>query len=69
MILMSQRIPDADDIGPGRVGITCSQFFRKCPRRLGNNLQRTLGNATKAVAVPVGLEALARQLSRKAFNL
>jgi hypothetical protein len=68
MIFMPQRVADADDVGPGRVGITRSQFFRKRPRRLGNNLDCALGNAAKAVALPVGLEVQAGQLLRKAFD-
>jgi hypothetical protein len=68
MIFMPQRIADRDDISPRRFGITPAQFLRKGPRRLRNNLDRALGNAAKAVALPVGLEAQACQFSRKAFD-
>jgi hypothetical protein len=68
MIFMSQRIADAYDVSPRRVGITPPHFLRESPRRFGNNLDRTLGNAAKAVAFPISLEAQARQFSRKAFD-
>jgi hypothetical protein len=65
---MPQWIADGDDIGSRSVEITLPQFLGKGPRRFGSNLDCALGNAAKAVALPVGLEALAYQLSRKAFD-
>src|SRR6266849_2037284 len=65
---MPQWITDGDDVGPRRVGITRPQVRGKGTRRLRNDLDRAFGNPAKAVTFPVGLEAQARQLLRKAFD-
>jgi hypothetical protein len=44
------------------------QILRQSARRLGNNLDRALGDPAKAVPFPVGLKAEPRQFQRKAFD-